>query len=84
MRIVSFSLVFVVIAAQIWGYHAPMRLLQQQAVPQSLNYRANYSADFQYLSHALCDGPPPLLTVMCFGKMTFLNTSTIDREWNIL
>jgi hypothetical protein len=27
------------------------------------------------LSHALCDGPPPLLTVTCSGKMILLNTS---------
>jgi hypothetical protein len=54
-----------------------MRRLQVvQPLPQTLNYRASYSADFQYFSDVLCDGPEPLLAVNCFGKnMTILNTS---------
>jgi hypothetical protein len=43
---------------------------------QTLNYRANYSADFQYLRDASCFGDAPILRVSCFGRsMTILGTS---------
>jgi hypothetical protein len=74
------SVVVGTIAPQTWGYSSPKRLLQQGLPPQSLNYQANYSAGFQYLSHALCDGPPPLLTVTCSGKMILLNTSDVSIQ----
>jgi hypothetical protein len=49
-----------------------LRQLQQQ----TLNYRANYSADFQYWRSTNCDGDAPILQVSCFGKgMTVPNTS---------
>ena len=48
------------------------RLLQQQ----TLNYRANYSADFQALRDTFCIGDAPILQVTCFSKnMTILGTS---------
>jgi hypothetical protein len=48
------------------------RQLQQQ----TLNYRANYSADFQYWRSPNCDGDAPILQVSCFGQgMTVPNTS---------
>jgi hypothetical protein len=48
------------------------RQLQQQ----SLNYRANYTADFQYWRSITCDGDAPILQVSCFGQgMTAPNTS---------
>jgi hypothetical protein len=48
------------------------RQLQQQ----TLNYRANYSADFQYYRSTNCDGDAPILQVSCFGQgMTVPNTS---------
>jgi hypothetical protein len=55
------------------------RQLQQQ----TLNYRANYSADFQYRRSTNCDGDAPILQVSCSGQgMTTLNTSdtTINCE----
>jgi hypothetical protein len=48
------------------------RQLQQQ----TLNYRANYTADFQYIRTVNCDGDAPILQVSCFGQgMTEPNTS---------
>jgi hypothetical protein len=48
------------------------RQLQQQ----TLNYRANYTADFQYIRTINCDGDAPILQVSCFGQgMTVPNTS---------
>jgi hypothetical protein len=48
------------------------RQLQQQ----TLNYRANYSADFQYRRSITCDGDAPILQVSCSGQgMTVPNTS---------
>jgi hypothetical protein len=50
-----------------------LRQLQQ---PQALNYRANYTADFQHLLSANCAGDPPVVQVSCFGTgMTILNTT---------
>jgi hypothetical protein len=48
------------------------RQLQQQ----TLNYRANYTADFQNLRSTNCAGDAPILQVSCFGQgMTVPNTS---------
>jgi hypothetical protein len=50
------------------------RLRQLQT--QTLNYRANYTADFQYLRGINCAGDAPILQVSCFGQgMTTPNTS---------
>lgn len=52
------------------------RHLQDVVPPQTLNYRANYSASFQHLSDPLCVGDPPVLVVTCLGtNITILNTS---------
>jgi hypothetical protein len=49
---------------------------QLQIPVQTLNYRANYSADFIHYRDALCMGDAPVLQVTCFGKnMTILGTS---------
>jgi hypothetical protein len=48
------------------------RQLQQQ----TLNYRANYTAEFQYWRSTTCDGDAPILQVSCYGQgMTTPNTS---------
>jgi hypothetical protein len=48
----------------------------RQLQTQTLNYRANYSADFQYWRSSTCDGDAPILQVSCFGQgMTVPNTS---------
>jgi hypothetical protein len=48
------------------------RQLQQQ----SLIYRANYTAEFQYWRSITCDGDAPILQVSCLGQgMTVPNTS---------
>jgi hypothetical protein len=51
--------------------------LRRLQIPvQTLNYRANYSADFTYFRDTLCIGDSPVLQVSCFGKnMTILGTS---------
>jgi hypothetical protein len=38
-------------------------------------FRANYSADFQYLRDALCLGDAPTIEITCFGNLTILGTS---------
>jgi hypothetical protein len=49
---------------------------RRQLQQQSLNYRANYSADFQYWRSTTCDGDAPILQVSCYGQgMTTPNTS---------
>jgi hypothetical protein len=48
------------------------RQLQQQ----TLNYRANYTADFQYIRDTSCTGDAAILQVSCVGQgMTVPNTS---------
>jgi hypothetical protein len=48
----------------------------RQLQTQTLNYRANYSADFQYRRSTNCAGDAPILQVSCFGQgMTVPNTS---------
>jgi hypothetical protein len=70
-------LVYAMVAAIGTQNSVAMRHLPElPALPQTLHYRANYSADFQYLSHPLCDGPVPVLYVTCSGRnLTILNTS---------
>jgi hypothetical protein len=49
---------------------------RRQLQQQTLNYRVNYTADFQYLRSTNCDGDAPILQVSCFGQgMTTPNTS---------
>jgi hypothetical protein len=48
----------------------------RQLQTQTLIYRANYTADFQYWRSSTCDGDAPVLQVSCFGQgMTVPNTS---------
>ena len=55
---------------------ASTRQLQEQPPEQTLKYRANYSADFQYYTDPLCGGASPVLELSCVGSnMTILNTS---------
>jgi hypothetical protein len=62
----------VMVEAVTHGESNDPRQLQQQ----TLNYRANYSADFQYRRSSTCDGDAPILQVSCFGQgMTVPNTS---------
>jgi hypothetical protein len=60
-----------VIGADVSGSPASMRQLQVEP----LKYRVNYSADFQILTDVLCEGPPPVLVVTCYGNLTNLNMS---------
>jgi hypothetical protein len=49
---------------------------QRQLQQQTLIYRANYTAEFQYWRSTTCDGDAPVLQVSCFGQgMTTPNTS---------
>lgn len=41
----------------------------------STHFRANYTADFQYLRDIFCLGDAPVLQVTCFGNLTILGTS---------
>jgi hypothetical protein len=74
--LILFSLVGAT-GAESSGSPAQRHHLQEvQPRSQTLNYRANYSADFQHYSDVLCDGEAPVLVVHCFGRnMTILNTS---------
>jgi hypothetical protein len=49
---------------------------RRQLQQQTLIYRANYTAEFQYWRSSTCDGDVPILQVSCFGQgMTTPNTS---------
>jgi hypothetical protein len=49
---------------------------RRQLQQQTLNYRANYTADFQYWRSVNCAGDAPILQVSCYGQgMTVPNTS---------
>jgi hypothetical protein len=49
---------------------------RRQLQQQTLNYRANYTAEFQYWRSTNCAGDAPILQVSCFGQgMTTPNTS---------
>jgi hypothetical protein len=49
---------------------------RRQLQQQTLIYRANYTAEFQYWRSSTCDGDSPILQVSCFGQgMTVPNTS---------
>jgi hypothetical protein len=49
---------------------------RRQLQQQSLIYRANYTAEFQYWRSTTCDGDAPILQVSCFGQgMSTPNTS---------
>jgi hypothetical protein len=62
----------VMVEAVTHGESNDPRQLQQQ----TLNYRANYSADFQYRRSTNCAGDAPIVQVSCFGQgMTVPNTS---------
>jgi hypothetical protein len=62
----------VMVKAATHGESNDLRQMQQQ----TLNYRANYTAEFQYLRSTNCDGDAPILQVSCFGQgMTTPNTS---------
>ena len=57
---------------QIQRVHQERRRGQQQ----TLNYRANYTADFQRIVHPSCTGDQPVLAIGCYGeKMEILNVS---------
>jgi hypothetical protein len=47
-----------------------IRKLQSTAM-----FRANYTADFQYLRDSFCLGDAPVLQITCFGDMTIIGTS---------
>jgi hypothetical protein len=50
---------------------------------ESYNYRANYTADFQYLTDPSCDGDPPVLDIVCNGpNLTVLGASDDSIECN--
>ena len=49
---------------------------RQRQQQQTLNYRANYTADFQHLLHPSCDGDAPFLGITCYSqKMEISNVS---------
>ena len=62
------------------GNASPIKSRQVQLV-QTLNYRATYRADFQYLLDPSCFGEPPAIRIQCDGaNMTILNTSDSSIE----
>jgi hypothetical protein len=70
--VLSLMTLIIVVEAATHSESNDPRQLQQQ----SLIYRANYSADFQYWRSPNCDGDAPILQVSCFGQgMTVPNTS---------
>jgi hypothetical protein len=69
--IISLMALVMVQAATHSKWNDPRQLQQQ-----SLIYRANYTAEFQYWRSITCDGDAPILQVSCLGQgMTVPNTS---------
>jgi hypothetical protein len=70
--IVLFLMALVMVEAATHSGSTDPRQLQQQ----TLNYRANYTAEFQYWRSTTCDGDAPILQVSCLGQgMSVPNTS---------
>lgn len=59
----------------------PQQQRRQQQKQQTLNYRVNYTADFQHLVHPSCTGDVPVLAITCHGtNMTILSVSHTSIE----